>query len=204
MSGTITIKLVVVLIALVFSIYALNEVEQSVQDRGLVSVTVSHDAILAQHSLFSKNATTQAALQPTFAFLTPWNNKGYIFSKQFAKKFTHLSPVWFQCKPPKAKYNCVGDHEVKQNLQWIKQVKEANPSVKIVPRVELLEQSSWTRDDYAEFLTSHRRMAHAEAYISQIVKLVTRNNLDGIVLGNALFCFFKQLINVDCFNTKFF
>ena len=180
MSTTCVLSIVFLVISL--ALCEKNEQTKSIQDRGLVSLSISHDAIVTESSTFSVNSTTQHAQQATFAFITPWNRKGFDYATKFATKFSYLAPVWFQCKPPRSKYQITGDHELKANAAWINQVKQANKQVKIVPRVELLESSTWQQGDYAEMFTSHRRFAHVDAYVSQLVKLAKRANIDGITL----------------------
>ena len=33
------------------------------------------------------------------AYVTPWNGAGYTMAKQFAGKFTHVAPVWYNVDP---------------------------------------------------------------------------------------------------------
>jgi hypothetical protein len=58
----------------------------------------------------------------------------YDHAKRFAKKFTHVSPVWLTLEPDG---NIKGVHDVDQD--WIEQVRNAasaqGSTVKIVPRV---------------------------------------------------------------------
>lgn len=45
-----------------------------------------------------------------------WNNKGYDRAVKYAKKFTHISPVWLQVVPSNgktgAKYEVKGTHDI--------------------------------------------------------------------------------------------
>lgn len=66
----------------------------------------------------------------------------------FAKKFTIISPVWFQLKP--VGYEIDGVHNI--DKEWMKSVKSANNYVTFAPRV-IFEQ--WNADDYQKVLTNN-------------------------------------------------
>ncbi|VDL18845.1 unnamed protein product [Hymenolepis diminuta] len=67
----------------------------------------------------------------------------------FAKKFTIISPVWFQLKP--VSYEIDGVHNI--DKEWMKSVKSANNYVTFAPRV-IFEQ--WNADDYQKVLANNR------------------------------------------------
>ena len=53
-------------------------------------------------------------------FFWQWNNKGYDRAVKFAKKFTHISPVWLQIHPGSGKgedYVVKGTHDIDNSKQ---------------------------------------------------------------------------------------
>ncbi len=46
--------------------------------------------------------------QSVLSYVTPWNNKGYDFAKEFAYKMDMVSPVWYQIKRLNGKVEFAG------------------------------------------------------------------------------------------------
>uniref|UniRef100_A0A915Q834 Chitinase domain-containing protein 1 n=1 Tax=Setaria digitata TaxID=48799 RepID=A0A915Q834_9BILA len=68
-------------------------------------------------------------------YVTPWNSGGYNIAKWAAKKFTHISPVWFQFKPEiKEKKTCdiFGAHDM--DIQWLADIHQNNSEIRFMPR----------------------------------------------------------------------
>lgn len=58
----------------------------------------------------------------TLGYVTPWNNKGYDWAKQFRSKFTYISPVWLQLREDSDHVPIItGTHDI--DSQWVKDVK---------------------------------------------------------------------------------
>lgn len=71
-------------------------------------------------------------------------------AKVFAKKFTIISPVWFQLKS--ANFEIDGIHNIDKS--WIESVKSANGDIKFAPRV-IFEQ--WNAGDYQRVFTNNQQ-----------------------------------------------
>jgi len=68
------------------------------------------------------------------AYVTPWNAAGYDNAKLFRRKFSHVSPVWYNIKQDhrSSGVTITGQHDVDQG--WIKAVRGKGDGPKIVPR----------------------------------------------------------------------
>lgn len=111
---------------------------QSVEERGLVTKTPNIRDVIEQNEAYSiKDASVKHFNQSCLGYVTPWNIKGYEIAVKFARKFTHISPVWLQLKidHKTAKPYITGLQDV--DLDWMKRLRQSNPHVKIVPRVLL-------------------------------------------------------------------
>ncbi|CAI7793408.1 unnamed protein product [Closterium sp. NIES-53] len=73
-------------------------VESSVFARRLVTADVSYRDILKEHARYWKDTAHRHFNGTVLAYVTPWNGGGYDRARQFRRKFTHISPVWFQLK----------------------------------------------------------------------------------------------------------
>uniref|UniRef100_A0A0N5AWG3 Chitinase domain-containing protein 1 n=1 Tax=Syphacia muris TaxID=451379 RepID=A0A0N5AWG3_9BILA len=113
---------------------------------------------------------------PSAAYVTPWNGKGYDIAKFAAKKFTHISPVWFQVVPSFDEKSCLveGTHDIDQG--WIADVRSNNSDIRIIPRF-IFEK--WTASDYLDFLHSEQWQ---DKCINRIVNLIQRNKMQGAVV----------------------
>eukprot|EP00003_Mantamonas_plastica_P021927 TRINITY_DN3625_c1_g5_i1.p2 TRINITY_DN3625_c1_g5~~TRINITY_DN3625_c1_g5_i1.p2 ORF type:complete len:136 (-),score=34.22 TRINITY_DN3625_c1_g5_i1:416-823(-) len=65
---------------------------------GLVSEKVTAAKLVAYHDKRNVNSVKNAHYN-SLGYVTPWNNEGYEAAKRFARKFTLISPVWFDLKP---------------------------------------------------------------------------------------------------------
>ncbi|CAD8072943.1 unnamed protein product [Paramecium primaurelia] len=76
---------------------------------------------------------------PNFFFVTPWNKEGYRLTIKYAQKIDMVSPAWFSVR-----YNNVIDGKQVVNEQWMQEIVKANPSIAIIPRVQIeLQESSF-------------------------------------------------------------
>jgi chitinase domain-containing protein 1 len=72
---------------------------ESVEERELVTSSPKWKEIVNNHNLYSSNQQhTRNMIDGTMVlgYVTPWNSHGYDIAKMFARKFTHISPVWLQ------------------------------------------------------------------------------------------------------------
>ncbi|KHN88236.1 Chitinase domain-containing protein 1 [Toxocara canis] len=137
-------------------------------------VTVS--SILVEHAQL--DIGEKKFNRPTLGYVTPWNSHGYNIAKWAAKKFTHISPVWFQLKPANidGQKTCSigGTHDIDQ--RWMADVRSNNSDVSFVPRFLMEDWTSGTVDDFLYDEIWQRRCAQA------MVDLIERNEMQGVVM----------------------
>ncbi|KAI3660907.1 hypothetical protein MP638_006664 [Amoeboaphelidium occidentale] len=157
----------------------------------LVDYTETTASILKLH----KNVTvTERSFTTgeTLAFVTPWNGDGYDIAKEFSKKFTMLSPVWFQLlRKGSKKYTIEGDQDV--DLKWIEAVRKLNPTVKIVPRFRF---HKWTEKDYVAIFDGDDVPKEAEIVAELLKKYCKKYKFDGVVLEIELPHYLQRFVTV--------
>ena len=150
---------------------------KSLEERGLVVANPKVRDIIRENKAYT---TTHVGVKKTngtvLAYLTPWNSKGYDVVKIFAKKFTHVSPVWLQLRmdSEEAKASIHGVHDV--DYQWMKAVRAVNPSIKILPRLIF---EAWSQVDL-NTLFEEANMAGTIG--RQLTDFAKKYELDGFVL----------------------
>eukprot|EP01083_Nonionella_stella_P036521 99647_1 len=109
-------------------------------------------------------------------FVTPWNTKGYKWSKLYAKKFTHISPVWYDIQPVPgstiASYMLLGESKV--DLEWMQSVRANNARIQIVPRYTLSSEH-WSLDSVTKFLKNKK----LQRQFTTILLKSIRNKVNG-------------------------
>ena len=97
-------------------------------------------------------------------------------AKIFAKKFTHLSPVWLQIRlnEDDETTRIEGIHDI--DFNWMKQIRELNPDIKIIPRIIFDE---W---DGAQLMHLVVNPKLPGVIGRQMVDLAKKYELDGFVL----------------------
>uniref|UniRef100_A0A8R1DFR2 Glyco_18 domain-containing protein n=1 Tax=Caenorhabditis japonica TaxID=281687 RepID=A0A8R1DFR2_CAEJA len=113
------------------------------------------------------------------AYITPWNHKGYKLAVETAHKLTHVSPVWFQVKfgygkDKENECNIEGIHEI--NREWISNLTEKNPKIKIVPRILF---DGWSFEDMQILLEDTN---FARRCFNSISNFYSRNQFNGAVV----------------------
>lgn len=149
--------------------------ETDVIKRGLVSMSVTASDVIGNHQSYCE-ATSQRMFSNgnVLGYVTPWNSHGYDVAKTFAK-FSLISPVWLQILyNRKGDYKVAGLHDVDQG--WIVDVKQKNPSSKIVPRVLF---DGWSASNYDTLFSS---TSEIQSMSQTLVNVIKENNMDGIVL----------------------
>ncbi|GJP49386.1 hypothetical protein CLOM_g8603 [Closterium sp. NIES-68] len=144
-------------------------VESSVFARRLVTADVSYRDILKEHARYWKETSRRHFNGTVLAYVTPWNGKGYDMARQFRRKFTHVSPVWFQLKRVGGNLQVAGEHDV--DVPWMDSVRQ--DGAQVVPRV-LLEAH-----DTSGIVSSDKEASEA---IRLILDTCKRHHLDGMVL----------------------
>jgi chitinase domain-containing protein 1 len=130
----------------------------------------------------------------TLGFVTPWNSKGYDVAKNFARKFTHVSPVWYTVKlrqrtrrpadGGKAKITYSVDIEGKHNVdaKWIADVQEAgsDPAQKL--RTGVLPRFLVEPESAELYLKLAAKEGLQRTLIRQLAEEIARTDVDGMVL----------------------
>jgi len=151
--------------------------DKTLEERGLISATPKIKDIIREHNAYT---ITTVGLKNTngsvLGYVTPWNSRGYDIAKIFAKKFTHISPVWLQIKmnDDHESVRIEGTHDI--DYQWMKSVRAVNPDIKIVPRVMF---DSWSPTDLSALMQEPRM----PGIIGRtLVDTATKYEFDGFVL----------------------
>ena len=149
----------------------------TLEERGLIVSNPKIRDIIRDHNAYT---TTQLDIKKTngtvLGYVTPWNGHGYKIAKIFAKKFTHICPVWLQLKmdAENFKTRIEGVHDV--DFQWMKAVRAGNPDIKIVPRL-IFDQ--WNQQEL-HALFEEQSMAGIIA--KQLIASAEKYEFDGYVL----------------------
>eukprot|EP00127_Corallochytrium_limacisporum_P003774 Clim_evm106s152 gene=Clim_evmTU106s152 len=133
-------------------------------------------------------------------YVTPWNGSGYDVAKEFAQKFTHVAPCWFEVSGKQsvlskeevqtanaAGANLPDDKEVHTvissvggdeniDVEWVEALRKKNPDIKIVPRYII---KNWDSPAMSALMT---QPAIIEETALRILEHCTRNKFDGITL----------------------
>jgi len=157
-----------------------NSPAKSVFDRGLVKEKFKINDLITHHSTVCQSCvkTRQFSSGMALAYVTPWNNRGYDIAKDFANKFTHLSPVWLQLKFVKNLHlEVTGTHDIDAN--WMKAVRRRNKNVKIVPRMLL---DGWSGRDYVRVFASEDAMTSVAKTVADFLQRdFNGETFDGVV-----------------------
>ncbi|KAM9975115.1 hypothetical protein ACTFIW_008590 [Dictyostelium discoideum] len=147
---------------------------RDVKQRGLVRENVSAKQIINNYNKYFKNVDIKNFEQGnTLAYITPWNGKGYDVATKWAKKFTHISPVWHQVKFENNKVIIEGDHNI--DKKWMEKVKEnSDQKSKILPRFSFEGQQWGSKESLQKFIDPK--------LIDSLVSTVKKNNYDGLVI----------------------
>ena len=147
--------------------------DTTVVDRNLVREDVTYLDVIRNHNKYSQNhATTRfVSIPTTLGFVTPWNSKGYEIALTFSRKFTHISPVWFQILP-NGEIN--GKHDIKE--KWLRKLYKSNPDLKVIPRFII---EGWTAEEFDTFFSRADREIQL---IDDVTKLLKQHKMHGAVL----------------------
>lgn len=151
--------------------------EIDLHQRGLVVTNPRVKDILREHEAFTKNHFDHRNFNNSvLGYVTPWNGAGYDNAKLFAKKFTHISPVWLQLKlnDDEETTRIEGTHDI--DTGWMRDLRKANPDIKIVPRVML---DNWYASQLIALLTNTKLPSLIGR---QLVELAKKHEFDGFVL----------------------
>jgi len=152
--------------------------------------------ILKNHEKIGNDASIRKFQGDSLAFVTPWNAKGYDFTRVFRKKFTHISPCWYQIRSPswaKEKhgredlFDISGRETV--DTKWVENLRSGNDggegdteyhnqqvSPKIVPRFLV---DGWHNVELAKLLSSEELQ---DRFAALIKDEVVSQGFDGAVL----------------------
>jgi len=151
---------------------------QTVAERNLITPAPSYKSILKNHKRYCINIQRQFTQGDTLGFVTPWNPKGLRIANLFAKKFSHLAPVWYQVKPNRETKGSLGltlfgNESV--DAEWVSAIRAASPATKIVPRV-ILEMSD---KEYSKLFGSD---VEPQRLINLLTEEVAKQGFEGFVL----------------------
>lgn len=142
----------------------------------LVNDNESIDSIINTHAKLDTDEKNYDGI--TFAYVTPWNNHGYDVVKWAAKKFTHISPVWFNIKfidnNNKISVEISGKHDI--DREWMNDILLNNSDIKFIPRFLF---DDFDKKTYTAFLTNEKLQG---IVINEIINFIKENNFDGAVL----------------------
>lgn len=150
---------------------------ETVFERNLVVSNSKSKDILREYKSYSMDKKNVRNFNGTvLAYVTPWNSHGYDIAKWFANKFTHISPVWLQASLNDDDSEAIigGKHDI--DYQWIRDLREANSNIKIVPRI-IFEHM--THSQYL-YLLSHDNLVKTIA--EQLNDLAQKYEFDGYVI----------------------
>jgi len=145
----------------------------SVEEKGLVKERPVWSEVVEHHGAYSTlPAPTNLS---TLAYVTPWNSHGYDIAKIQRNRFTHVAPVWFQIKRGMTGWEFGGEHDV--DRAWIKAVRGAKrEGPKVVPRIIF---EGWQELHFGILIKVDQFM---KQLVEDLVKLVKKHNVDGLVL----------------------
>jgi len=103
-------------------------------NKGLVKVDISYSGIISHYN-DSCDEEVKHYKNPLLGYVTPWNSEGKEIAKKFALKFTLISPVWHNIKLTNNEYRITGEEQFDE--QFINELREKNPEIKIVPRFNI-------------------------------------------------------------------
>uniref|UniRef100_T1K9A3 Chitinase domain-containing protein 1 n=1 Tax=Tetranychus urticae TaxID=32264 RepID=T1K9A3_TETUR len=147
----------------------------SLADRGLLVTNPKVKDILREYQIYSEDASRNFN-GTVLGYVTPWNGEGYDIARIFAKRYTHISPVWLQLKlnEDEETTRIEGTHDI--DLKWMQDLRKVNPNLKIVPRVIL---DNWYSSQLIVLLTNNK----LASYIGrQLAELAKKWEFDGFVL----------------------
>ncbi|KAE9032006.1 hypothetical protein PR003_g8808 [Phytophthora rubi] len=144
----------------------------SVWTRGLVTPKLKPKLILQEHARAASDVKKQFRGE-TLGYVTPWNNRGYDWAKQFRSKFTYISPVWLQLREdPDHVPIITGTHDI--DSQWVRDVKhgvegqqQQGEGPAVVPRV-VYERNRLSSED-------------VPVIIEKMLALTNEHDFDGMV-----------------------
>ncbi|CAG2111811.1 unnamed protein product [Medioppia subpectinata] len=152
-------------------------VNESLVDRNLIVTNPKVKEILREYNAYNLETTSVRNFNGTvLGYVTPWNSRGYDIAKQFALKFTHLSPVWLQGKLADDEETLIveGTHDI--DFKWMQTIRALNPDIKIVPRIIF---EGWTHSQYT-YLATHPELVPAIA--RQLCDFAKKWEFDGFVI----------------------
>ncbi|GER26480.1 chitinase domain-containing protein [Striga asiatica] len=134
-----TILFLVVVPAILVLVYRMFDAPNTphpsyVYSRDLVNKDINYRQVLDEHMKTSENSSQRNFKNPVLAYITPWNSQGYDMAKKFSKKFSHLSPVWYELKSQGIKLSLEGRHNADKG--WITEIKRLG-NTQMLPRVVL-------------------------------------------------------------------
>ncbi|UXI21444.1 calcium-independent phospholipase A2-gamma-like [Sarcoptes scabiei] len=154
-----------------------SPVRETVFDRSLVVLNITAKDIVREYLSYSLKEVDKRNFNGTvLAYVTPWNSHGYDVAKIFARKFTHISPVWLQARltPNDDDFIVEGKHDI--DFGWMQELRNRNPNIKIVPRL-IFERM--THSQYLSLLIHDSIVQQIGKHLTDLAK---RYEFDGYVI----------------------
>ncbi|RWS02380.1 chitinase-like protein 5, partial [Dinothrombium tinctorium] len=149
----------------------------SLEERNLITSKPKVKDVLREHKAYTLSEVGIKKFNGTvLGYVTPWNNHGYDIAKIFARKFTHISPVWFQLKLSDDEKSTIVEGKENIDSEWMRDVRRNNPEIKIVPRVIL---ENWYHSHLVVLLTNTKLPPFIGKQLAELAKYY---DFDGFVL----------------------
>lgn len=125
-------------------------------------------------------------------FVTPWNDQGYKNVIQYAQKLDYVSPVWFRLEKDEKTYEVSfqGEQDIKED--WLEELRNANPNLKIVPRFHLPAIQG-----YYNYLLGNE--LNLDRILHHLKKLAKKYKFDGYVYDFPLLNTLSQIQGIENF-----
>eukprot|EP01022_Parablepharisma_sp_SALTPOND_P020656 TRINITY_DN3827_c0_g2_i1.p1 TRINITY_DN3827_c0_g2~~TRINITY_DN3827_c0_g2_i1.p1 ORF type:complete len:382 (+),score=19.19 TRINITY_DN3827_c0_g2_i1:93-1148(+) len=117
-----------------FSLSSLEVSETCVHSKGLVNKIITTSEISQNYRMICDQDVKHFS-GVTMGHISPIYDRGKELSITYAKKFDIISPIWFTVDYTSKGYEITGKENYDQ--AYLNKLKEANPSLKIIPRYSL-------------------------------------------------------------------
>ncbi|ETO27082.1 chitinase domain-containing protein 1, partial [Reticulomyxa filosa] len=113
---------------------------------------------------------------------------GYQLSIEYADKYTHIAPAWFQVKRYGTSFMIFGENDI--DKKWIENLKIRSPSTRVVPRF-FFSSEEWQLQDIRSIIY---KKGYQVRLINKISNFLQTHQLDGAVV--EFVSFFNWLATV--------
>ena len=145
-----------------------------------IKLDLSVSDIITSYTIESENMKlNKYENKMILGYITNWNNKGYLYSQKYYKKFTHISPVWYNIEIKNGKLLLNNDINIDEIIKiYGGELNTIQNGPKIIPRFNFNE---WTVQQYE----SLRKTKVQDKVIKIIVDAIKLNHFHGAVIECA-------------------